>query len=308
MSESIAILMATYNGARYIREQIMSIQSQTVQDWNLYIRDDGSSDGTIDIIRDFCLSDNRIHLFQDLEIHLGPKASFMKLLASINAEIYLFSDQDDVWNANKIGLTIAPFHQYNDNAVDDVPVLVHTNLSVVDQDLKVLTKTLHKKNISSNLQVLLPANNVTGCTVAINQKLKEIALNPNLKNIVMHDWWLALCAASLGKIYFIQASTMLYRQHGSNQVGTDRNFFDKIKRVFSSKKELNIFNSSIEQAKELLRKHEHHMSAEVRNLIREYIGLLDSSTRQQFSILVKYKFRKNSILGSLWLWMMIMLK
>jgi rhamnosyltransferase len=162
--------------------------------------------------------------------------------------------------------------------------------------------------LRSNLQVLLPANNVTGCTVAINQNLKEIALNPNLKNIVMHDWWLALCAASLGKIYFIQASTMLYRQHGSNQVGTDRNFFDKIKRVFSSKKELNIFNSSIEQAKELLRKHEHHMSAEVRNLIREYIGLLDSSTRQQFSILVKYKFRKNSILGSLRLWMMIMLK
>ncbi|WP_406946738.1 glycosyltransferase [Lactiplantibacillus plantarum] len=59
--------MATYNGARYIREQIMSIQSQTVQDWNLYIRDDGFSDGTIDIIRDFCLSDNRIHLFQDLK-------------------------------------------------------------------------------------------------------------------------------------------------------------------------------------------------------------------------------------------------
>lgn len=308
MSESVAILMATYNGARYIREQLMSIKSQTVQDWNLYIRDDGSSDGTMDIIREFCISDNRIHLFEDSELHLGPKASFMKLLASISAEIYFFSDQDDVWNANKIELTIARFHQYNDNAVNDVPVLVHTNLSVVDQDLKVLITTSHKKNISSNLQVLLPANNVTGCTMAINQKLKEAALNPNLKNIVMHDWWLAICAASLGKIYFIQDSTILYRQHDSNQVGTDRNFFDKIRRASGSKKELKNFNSSITQAKELLLKHGHHMSADARNIIRAYIRLLDVSVRQRFNIFVKYKFRKNSLLGSVRFWIIILLK
>lgn len=227
----VAILMSTYNGEKYLKEQVMSIVKQDYTDWHLYIRDDGSKDNTIDIIRELAKHNKQISFINDGNPqNKGVTRSFMALLASADADYYMFSDQDDYWLPDKVSATLAKMQNTEKN---DRPVCVHTDLTIVDAQLNG-SELLNGPDYSwSGFRQLLFANCVTGCTMMINQPLKEL-INFNdeyLKNIYLHDWWIALIAAAFGKVVYLNRSTILYRQHSGNVVGSNNkgtNWYNKL--------------------------------------------------------------------------------
>lgn len=215
MSE-VAILMSTYNGERYLEEQIESILNQTYCDWTLYIRDDGSKDHTADIIRRFTQRSNKIVFINDNSArrNVGVCNSFMSLLKRTSARYYFFCDQDDVWLENKIEVSLRLLKENEPG-----PVCVFTDAEVVSKNLKPLQR-MDADNVWTDFLQLAFTNCVTGCTMAFTQEVKRlINFENNFDNIYMHDWWIALLAAHFGKLVYYNQPTLLYRQHGNNVIG-----------------------------------------------------------------------------------------
>lgn len=221
-TDKIAILMATYNGEKYICQQIDSIISQTCTDWELYIHDDGSTDNTIAAVESYVGKyPDKIHLI-DGKSTGGAKYNFFYLFGQVEAPYYMTCDQDDVWLEKKIELTYDKMLDIEDKA--DIPCLVYTELHVVDSELNTIADTMseyqsldcHKRTIN---QFILQ-NSVTGCTMMVNRALRDKMLHiTDIDNTIMHDWWAALVAAQFGKTAFIDEPTILYRQHGDNSLG-----------------------------------------------------------------------------------------
>lgn len=216
--------MSTYNGERFIGEQIESIRSQTFRDWTLLIRDDGSTDATLKIVRDAMASDPRIALLQDSHGNVGPWRSFGLLLRAAcegGWSYIFFSDQDDVWLKSKMATQI-DLLRAEEASRGRAPVLVHSDLIVVDSALRQIHPSFSEYqhmayDPADPLGTLLIHNTVVGCTIAINAALASLA-DP-LPADSPHDWWLALCAASAGRIASIKGSLVLYRQHAGNTIG-----------------------------------------------------------------------------------------
>ena len=223
--ELVLILLATYQGSSYLKEQIESILQQTYENIQIYIRDDLSNDDTPQIISHYAKKfPEKIHVLKSNE-RLGVIGNFACLMQSgLNQAPYIMlSDQDDVWKKDKVEKTLRVMKAYEVNA----PCLVHADLTVVNNQLKIFHLSFWKYSYlkpqgRQSLNRLLVQNVVTGCTVMMNQALLQKAL-PIPKEILMHDWWLALVAAAFGKIVPIEESLIYYRQHSSNQLGA-RNF------------------------------------------------------------------------------------
>lgn len=223
----LTILMATYNGGKFIEAQLDSLRAQTFAGWRLWVRDDGSSDDTVEIVRRYAAQDQRVQLLPPDGMRLGAAMSFSSLMARFAGEsdYTMFCDQDDVWQPDKIAITLAKMHEMEARFGAEKPILVHTNLSVADSDLKLLPPSFwHYQGLNpaiKSLNRLLVQNNVTGCTVMTNRALANLAghLPPRA---IMHDWWLALVAAAFGEIGYVARATILYRQHGGNDTGAKR--------------------------------------------------------------------------------------
>ena len=221
-TDKIAILMATYNGEKYICQQIDSILSQTCKDWELYIHDDGSTDNTIAAVESYVEKyPDKIHLIYGKSTG-GAKYNFFYMFGQVEAPYYMTCDQDDVWLEKKIELTYDKMLTIEDKA--DISCLVYTELRVVDSELNTIADTMseyqsldcHKRTIN---QFILQ-NSVTGCTMMVNRALRDKMLHiTDIDNTIMHDWWAALVAAQFGKTAFIDEPTILYRQHGDNSLG-----------------------------------------------------------------------------------------
>lgn len=228
MAEEISILMATYNGGKYIEEQVESIQKQTYSKWRLLVRDDGSTDDTLDKLKELACSDDRIDVILDDQGNLGVNDNFRELLKLANGKYIAFSDQDDVWLPSKLEVCISEMQRV-EAAVESQPVLVHTDAAIVDSDLNIVNNSFiahraKKKGLSS----LIFANCVQGSATLINNalKLKMLSLDCRLN----HDHYAALIAEFLGIRSFIPFSLMYYRQHENNVVGAGvSNDFDASK-------------------------------------------------------------------------------
>ena len=221
----IAILLATYNGASYISEQIDSILNQTYTNWKLYIHDDGSKDQTLDIIKEYENKyPDKIQIVDGPGCG-GPCKNFMYLFRKVEAELYMCCDQDDVWLPSKIELTYNCFEKIQTDK--SMPCLVHTDLKVVDGNLNIVAESMnsYQKLFASDGSInhVVVQNVVTGCTMMVNLALRNklIKIDVN-ENVIMHDWWAALIAAQFGKIEFLDQSTIMYRQHGDNSVGAKK--------------------------------------------------------------------------------------
>ena len=220
--------MATYNGAKYIDEQINSIINQTLDDWTLIISDDNSSDGTVSILKKYEKSDSRIKVITS-ETNIGVVRNFEKLMNyAADYSYVMFCDQDDVWLNTKIETTYKAMKELED-AFPDEPVLVYCEKTEVDESLnKIITKN---RKYSDTLSGLLAQNHIYGCTVMINHSLLNISKNIPYY-IENHDYWLALQASLFGRIKNIPSSLILYRQHSNNITGgiSNHNLVSKIKK------------------------------------------------------------------------------
>lgn len=234
MKQQIDILLATYNGEKYLREQIESILNQTYKNFRLIISDDCSKDSTREIIKEYEQKDNRIKSYFQ-ENNLGYIKNFEFLLTKVENEIYMLSDQDDVWLPEKIEKTYNKLEQENAD-------LVFTDLEVVDKNLKtifpsfndymLLTRKIKKYHKSYIMQYLY--NCVTGCTLMSKKKFIDTILPlPNESKHVVHDLWIGLVVALNGRIEYLDERTIKYRQHGNNQIGTNKisHGFNKLDQV-----------------------------------------------------------------------------
>ncbi len=220
---SIEIALATYNSERFLPEQLDSLFAQSVQNFVLLVADDGSSDGTMDIVADYANRfPERIRVVARDPQPLGPLGNFARLIDAASADYLMFCDHDDVWLPDKIALSLARMAELENARGRATPLLVHSDLVVVDERLGTLSPSLFayaRIDPSRNGVVsLLTRNVVTGCTVLANRALYQAA-RPVPAQATMHDHWLALVASSLGGITWLDEPTILYRQHGRNAIG-----------------------------------------------------------------------------------------
>lgn len=223
----IDILMAVYNGERFLSEQIESILAQTESEWHLYICDDCSSDTSFLIASEYAMKyPNQITATKNERPSGSACANFMKLLSRSESEYVMFSDQDDFWLPNKLQLTMKKMRELESKYADS-PLLVHTELEITDIELNVINSSFTKfQGLNPNkksLNRLLCQNNITGCTVMMNRRLADLIKEASPEKMLMHDWWAGLVAAAFGKIGFVDTPTIKYRQHGGNQLGAVNN-------------------------------------------------------------------------------------
>lgn len=235
----VDILLATYNGARHLEQQLDSILAQTRAHWRLLVSDDGSTDETLAIVERYrAKAPDKIVLVPHPGAGSGLIRNFENLMAqSLRdgiADWVAFSDQDDVWLPEKIERSVAAMRQVESESGVDVPCLIHTDLVVVDQDLAVIAESFARYQRMAPAQAspvsLLSVNQVTGCTMVVNRALLALAL-PLPPQVLMHDWWCALLSGS-GRRLFVDSPLILYRQHGSNQVGArNRSLHTRLTRL-----------------------------------------------------------------------------
>lgn len=236
---TIDILLATYNGEAYLAQQLESLFRQSYQSWRLLVRDDGSNDKTLSLLRaEDEHHPGRIHIIEDTKSSLGATQNFGELLLYSTANYTMFCDQDDVWLPNKIELSLERMRQLEQQHGDTHPILVYTDLQLVDETLSTIAPSfwMYSKADPRQRQTwnrLLIDNMAAGCTMLFNRPLREIA-TPIAKEAVVHDWWFALIASLVGVIEPIYEPTILYRQHQSNTIGISRTPGRKLNTLFST--------------------------------------------------------------------------
>lgn len=218
----IDILMATYNGEKYLDEQINSILNQTFTDFTLHISDDKSSDTTREILKKYQKKDKRINLyFQDN--NLGYIKNFEFLMTKSTNPYIMLCDQDDVWMNNKVELSL-------DKIEKEKLDLVVSNLCVVDASLNTISSSYFRKlNLSKNftqsstfdLGSLILKNPAAGCAIIFKQTLlKHLLPFPDLKApYYVHDWYILVVSHAYGRVGYLDIPLSKYRQHGNNSIG-----------------------------------------------------------------------------------------
>lgn len=234
MDEKIDILLATYNGEKYIKAQIDSILNQTYKNIRLVISDDCSKDDTIQILKQYEEKDTRIKVYAQQQ-NLGVVKNIEFLLKQVENKYYMLSDQDDVWLPEKVEKSLEKLKREKAD-------LVFGDLEVVDQDLKTIYPSFGdfmllnekiKKYINTNRLNYL-YNCVTGCTVlAKTETIEKILPLPQKSKYLIHDHWIGLMASLNGKVTYMTEKYIKYRQHGNNQVGTNKisHGFKKLEQV-----------------------------------------------------------------------------
>ena len=295
------IIMATYNGEKYVSEQIDSILNQTYKEFRLYIRDDGSSDGTVNILKQYTKDyPEKIILIEDNK-NLGSIGNFNKLLSFSKSKYCMFSDQDDIWLEDKIEYTLKGIQKLEAIHGENTPILVHTDLKVVNNNLDVICESFWGyAGINPNLNTfnrLLVMNTVTGCTMMLNKALKK-AIGDIPNQCEMHDWWIALIATSLGKIGVLNKQTMLYRQHENNVAGAVKGneYADKVKKIFELK---NKYDKEIEQAKIFHKMYNDKIGYDNKCILDDFINIKQDFYIKRKKKIVKNKFYPHSKLGTL---------
>jgi len=221
------VLLATYQGEKYLPEQLRSLAAQDDPAFRVLMQDDGSADGTVTLLKRQAEADHRFIMASAQGGHRGAKGNFWSLLTQDDAPYTALCDQDDVWAAGRLSRCRSAMEAAEAQNGADVPILVHSDCCVTDE----AGKTLHESFFAhlgwntgaAALEQLLVQNNVTGCTVLMNAPLRRLAVRfGDPQTMFMHDWFLALTAAAFGHVVFVDAPLVRYRQHGKNVQGASR--------------------------------------------------------------------------------------
>lgn len=285
MNPKIEILMATYNGEKFIKEQIDSIINQNYCNWRLLIRDDGSKDETVSIVKEYEKKDNRIKLIEDDKGNLGFAKNFEELIINSKAKYIMFSDQDDYWMTNKLEIYINELNKLPKQTLEEA-LLLHSNSFVCDENLTIIKK----KFINSKVALQYEKNSyffsytVQGSTVLINRKLINMGI-PFLKTVTLHDRYFHLLSEFFGKRIFIDKSLMKYRQHFNNKIGAKSSVIKKIltKRYFEK--------SDRELILEIKEKYVEKIKKEKLKLIDNYLEITDRNINRIMRFIKSFKFK-----------------
>ncbi len=221
MNETIDILMATYNGERYLKEQLDSILKQTYKKFNLIISDDASTDNTIKILKQYEQKDKRIKVFYNKK-NKGFLKNFEFLCQQARTNLCMFCDQDDVWKSNKIEKLYNFMKKTN-------AVLSFCDMEITNQNLETINPSFHqyiKKEKRcekyNNFDLLKLENVISGCSILVKKDIIKKSI-PFPKEIFVYDWWISLIATQHGQITYLNEPLQYYRQHDSNSIGAFEN-------------------------------------------------------------------------------------
>ena len=239
----ISIVMAAWNNEKYIEAQLISIFEQDYENWELIITDDASTDETHDLVSKVIQSQSteiksKITLIKNKTNMKLPKVYELGLKTA-KGKYIAFADADDVWLQFKLSSSLKKLKETNS-------VLVYTDLRVVDQNLNVIHESFIKnmsilqKSDSNLFNTLLRSNHITGCTMLFDKKLVDYIFP--MSNAVYHDYWTALIASAVGEIAFFDKSTILYRQHSQNLIGSSLPTIPSLLKVMLAGHRLSFLN------------------------------------------------------------------
>lgn len=226
----VAVLVATYNGERYLAEQLDSILNQNDVEVSVVVRDDGSKDGTINILNKYK------EMYPMFTYYTGSNVRsarcFFDLLSNAGeADYYAFADQDDVWDVDKLAIATNMLNGYNQSK----PQLYISNLRVVDQDLNFIRNTHSIPRDEFNSYSVLTEYYATGCTMVFNRALLKMCATHLPQGEIMHDTWFEFVARFFGEVHYDFEPHISYRQHGNNVIGTNISnralWMSRIKRI-----------------------------------------------------------------------------
>ena len=280
------IILSTFNGEKYLSQQIDSIIAQTYTQWTLLIRDDGSSDGTHSIIEGYAAADPRIRFVNPTgTVNLGVHRSFKELVALEDAEWYFLSDQDDVWLPNKIDHMLKAAA----GSDPDTPSMWYSDLTSVAPDLTVIKQRV--KNTTGDyhapdLKDFLTGPPVTGCAAMFNKALRDLWLADD-EIIGFHDSFLATLAITLGELTFVDESSVLYRQHDDNAVGiADKGSLSASLQLFWG------YNQAmVARCRNLLATFPDKLSDDATRILSDFCAIDEQRWWKRLATLVKYKYR-----------------
>ena len=244
--KKVQVLLSSYNGERYIREQIDSILGQKNVIVELLVRDDGSSDGTRAILAEYQKNYENIHIVYAENV--GVIKSFFLLINQVKEAKYIaFADQDDVWLPDKLIRAVTLLEKEEKN----IPLVYCSAKQLVDENLNSIPAAITYKNVKTEFGNALVENMCTGCTCVINHELLELIQGRIPHFTVMHDFWIYLVGTCFGKVIYDEQSYILYRQHGGNELGVAssirENYTRRVKNFRKHRGQLS------KQAEELIR-------------------------------------------------------
>jgi glycosyltransferase involved in cell wall biosynthesis len=256
---TVEVLLATWNGERYLSMQLQSLLAQTTQGFVIVVSDDCSSDETLTILETFASAHpGLMQILPPVGRRLGACANFARLLAQAKSEYIFFCDQDDIWLPDKVEVSLKRMRSVECQSASNTPILVHTDLVVVDEVLRQLQGSYFRFTgldpRSNSLGALLLGNASAGCTQVANRALYELA-RPIPSTALMHDHWLALIAVGLERLEFVAVPTVLYRQHSGNFLGAFKGgstaFYKRLQRALFGEESLQVFTRFVHQSQTL---------------------------------------------------------
>ncbi|WP_102127275.1 glycosyltransferase family 2 protein [Deinococcus planocerae] len=293
------IVLATYNGERFLEQQLESILSQMGDRDELLVHDDGSTDGTRELLRRIAGQESMVRLL----VHPpagGPKENFAFLLGQTSARYVYCADQDDVWMPGKLDRFEQVIQFYESVYGEDTPLLVHSDLSLIDEAGSPISDSLWYYQAidprwGDHFNLIMTQNAVTGCAMMVNRALLKIAL-PIPCQAVMHDWWLAMVACAFGKVVWLPEVTVLYRQHRDNNVGAKRFVINPVKQFQYREQIRTSLLESTAQAGAFAQRYVDSPWVELARIYSELPSLSYPSRRYS---LVRHKFFKSTLLKNL---------
>ena len=302
----LAVLMATYNGEKYICQAIESIMHQNYDDYCLYIHDDGSSDSTEKIIGEYEREfPDKIKVIEGKTFQHSANNNFMYMLSMVQADWYMFADQDDVWNSDKIEIMMQIAKKENEN---HAPVLLFSDMIVVGSDLHVISDSFMSycsiNPRRTKLNQVISENIAAGCTCLFNNSLAKQTLRlENTSSLFHHDWWLVCVASATGKIVYVDKALIKYRQHSNNEVGAKKdNYLDYVKNLFMGqqvKKSKDRTERFVRQAIELsCVDFLHERDREMINSLKDFY---DYGKIKRISVFLKYGIKRSK--RNIWMYL-----
>ncbi len=308
---SIAVLLATYNGEKYLGHLLDSLINQKFQDFIVYISDDNSSDGTLNVINYYIKKyPQKFVLLPIHESKKSARSNFLYLLENVDSDLYFFCDQDDVWKNNHISLLKDKYDALSELEKQQ-PVVIHADLEVVDEQLNVISKSFFTYNniakYPENRYFYCVHNNVTGCAMLLNRALKKLlymdinVLRNNIVQLPMHDYLCAFIANIFGRIYFVDESIVLYRQHANNSVGAkNAKSFSYLKsKLFNLKQQVEYYNESVRFITFFCNYYEKMLDKNDYNLLTEFCSLRKHWKLYRIGFILKNKFTRDTIIRKL---------
>ncbi len=284
----VDVLVATYNGALYLSQQLDSVLSQSGVDVRLVIRDDGSSDATPAILQEYARKyPERVILLLKSGDARGATANFLALLAhDSDAAYFAFCDQDDVWAPDRLLRAVQQLE-----AIDAGPRLYCSALTYVDSVLNMLGDS--SRAVLPGFRNALVENIAQGCTMVFDADLRRLVAARLPSRAAIHDWWLYLVAAAFGRVIYDPVPSLFYRQHGANEVGGNFSLWQKIRKNFRRYVSGNAWPMA-EQAGHFLELYPDRLSAEQQAILHAFVAG-KASFQARLRLVFNPKIRRQSL-------------